>query len=291
MSETGVISDDIEAMSPRIERLTPLTPFFGCVTARIPAAEATGLRFWLLTLAEHGIFIAANLPCDRPDLSAEARRLTDLFCGLLERPSPGRGNSVLDEAVRAAQIMLRYKERLLNMVIGGDLIMGLPSSTLLHMIGEAKRFIAIGTSPDRCIEPLMSAIPKSPLVNLLGAEHFWLDDQAGHAQMLQQAVDPVQLRYMEEARSWEELLRHLAHEGRALKKMAKANPPEMPVAARFSRDAVGATIGKRDFAWDTYELRQANQLLGTQPALLAYHMARESEHARLVIEALAGACL
>jgi hypothetical protein len=282
---------NVLAREARIEKLTPLTPFFGRVAARIPAAEATGLTFWLLTFAEHGLFIAGNLPCDRQDLIAEAKRFTELFQGLLGRPGAMRSDGCLAEALRDAQMMLQFIERLMNMEVAGELAMGLPPSTLLHMVGETKRFILVATYPDQCIEPLEAGVRRIPLVNLLDAGYFWLDDQAGHAQILQQAVDPVHIRYMEEAHDWEHLMRHLGSEGCGLRKMAEAMPPRMPVAARFTRDAVGATIGKRDFAWDTYQLRNANQLLGTQPALLAYHMARESEHARLVMEALAGACL
>lgn len=266
--------------------LTPYTLFYGGEPARIPAPEAVGLQFWLLTFAEHGLFLEANLPCDRKDLVSEARRFSEAFYAMLGGESRDRNGSSF-EAMRCAESMLRFLEQLMNMAAAGELLAHLPPSVLLHMANETRRFIMIAGHPDKRVEPLGVKEPRLPLIDLLDAEDFWLNDQAEHAQMLQQAVDPVHGRYMDESRAWEELLTRLGKEAGSLRKTAQAMPPKIPAACRFTRNAAGATVGHRDFAWDTYRLRNTGQLLGNQPALLAYHMARESEHARLIIEVLA----
>ncbi len=277
----------------RAEKLTPFTPFYGRMSARIPVAEATGIRFWLITFAEHGLFIAGNLPCSRTDLIREAEGFSDCFYNLLGRLDPRRTEGCLDEAVRGANAMICFLERLVQMEVAGELASTLPPSVYVHMIDETRRFVLIATQP--YVEPLgaeASAVrPEgvvSPLVNLLQAEYFWLHDQSDHAIMLQQAVEPAHMRYMEEARAWERVLGHLGAEANVLMKMATANPSCMPAAVEFTRNAVAATTGMRDFSWDTFRLRETSQLLGNQPALLAYHMARESEHARIIMESLAG---
>lgn len=283
----------VRSLQAQVEKLTPFTPFFGRTAARIPPAEATGLRFWLLTFAEHGLFIAGNLPCDRQNLIAQAKSYSDYFYGLLSTLVAVRAdaNAGVADALQCAQSMLQFVNTLMDMEVAGDLASTLPPSVYLHMDRETRRFILIASQPDRCIEPLGAGVARTPLVNLLDAEHFWLVNASEHSEQIGQAVDPVQLRFMEENHAWEALMRHLGIEAGDLKKMAEAMPPRMPAAALFTRHAVGAIVGDRDFMWDTYELRNANQLLGNQPALLAYHNAREMEHARLVIEALAAVCV
>ncbi len=288
-AEIHLLRPETSVAVKQCRTLTPFTPFFGASPAG-QLDRVLGLAFWLITFSEHGTFLAGGLPCDRPELIAEAKGFAARFKDLLERCARGSEGRVMDEAVKEAQRMLCFLNWLVAALLSGDLSANVFVGEAVHMVTETRRFLMIALDPASTPEPGMPGGDRCSMASLLDTVGFWLMDQAAHSGLLQNLIDSLESRYHHENAEWRKLLEKEGLEAQGLHAATLCGLKTMPAAGRLSREATELSVGDRDFTYDTFLHRERNDLLGVAPPLLPYHMARESEHARLVIEKMAAMC-
>jgi len=230
------------------------------------------VRFWVRILKEHALFIQIGLPCDRPDLKAEAGRFYELFQGLQNAVESRHSlDPTLIAEIRTAVIaLIEFKHLLTRLSVQCEL----PGSQLYplllaHITREAVHFLAF---LDYC------AGGQTGLLAILAEQSFWLRQMKEHIEFVISLLDPSERELLVEAQAQRVIFSNLLETARDLESMAEAKPETFGTVVRFTETLVTRVTALRDFKAAAYELAILCRVLSVVPTpLLLDHIRREAD--------------
>ncbi|MBU9710457.1 DUF2935 domain-containing protein [Evansella tamaricis] len=229
------------------------------------------LRFWMQVLGDHGRFIHDSLSPGEKDYVRQADYFIKTFDKLLEdsrqTPAEGKLMSILKEAEKQSEEIRKFKLKIIEEHLIGDIKIQLPPSFLNHMVNEVEEALRILSFLAR------GEIP--PSVHPLHHDLIWLLDAAGHAGAISDNLDHVEydLKYKSDQfkNDWEEFyLKAIELAG-----YLRANVNHFPALSKFHQDIELEMIVFRTFLAELEEMRLTKESLGVLSPLMADHMARE----------------
>lgn len=235
------------------------------------------IRFWTRIMKEHAMFIAAGLPCDRPDLIRTAKEFEARFADLEAKTL--RANTVTPSLVRelreAVSDLIEFKYDLLRMMLECQLRPNLFPLLIDHITREAVHFLAL---LDMVCETHHG--DDHHLRMLLSRVVFWIRIMKEHIEFVIHLLDPSERSLINQAQELRRVFVRLLQTARELESMANARPRFFNSAARFVDEAIARTTELRDFKGAAYELLLMCKLLSAIPSpLLADHIRREADMA------------
>lgn len=230
------------------------------------------IRFWVRILKEHALFIQLGLPCNRPDLIAEAGRFYDLFQGLQDQVECVAvvDQALLAELVRAVEALIAFKHSLLRLMVQCELPgANLYPLLLAHITREAIHFLEFLRG---------IAMASDPLVAILAEQSFWLRQMKEHIEFIIGLLDPSEKELLAQAHATRVEFSNLLETARDLESMALSRPQTFNAVIRFTETLLERVTELRNFKATAYELAVLCRLLSALPTpLLLDHVRREAD--------------
>ena len=230
------------------------------------------IRFWVRILKEHALFIQLGLPCNRPDLIAEAGRFYDLFQGLQDQVECVAvvDQALLAELVRAVEALIAFKHSLLRLMVQCELPgANLYPLLLAHITREAIHFLEFLRG---------IAMASDPLVAILAEQSFWLRQMKEHIEFIIGLLDPSEKELLAQAHATRVEFSNLLETARDLESMALSRPQTFKAVIRFTETLLERVTELRNFKATAYELAVLCRLLSALPTpLLLDHVRREAD--------------
>lgn len=230
------------------------------------------IRFWVRILKEHALFIQLGLPCNRPDLIAEAGRFYDLFQGLQDQVECVAvvDQALLAELVRAVEALIAFKHSLLRLMVQCELPgANLYPLLLAHITREAIHFLEFLRG---------IAMASDPLVAILAEQSFWLRQMKEHIEFIIGLLDPSEKELLAQAHATRVEFSNLLETARDLESMVLSRPQTFNAVIRFTETLLERVTELRNFKATAYELAVLCRLLSALPTpLLLDHVRREAD--------------
>jgi len=230
------------------------------------------IRFWVRILKEHALFIQLGLPCNRPDLIAEAGRFYDLFQGLQDQVECVAvvDQALLAELVRAVEALIAFKHSLLRLMVQCELPgANLYPLLLAHITREAIHFLEFLRG---------IAMASDPLVAILAEQSFWLRQMKEHIEFIIGLLDPSEKELLAQAHATRVEFSNLLETARDLESMALSRPQTFKAVIRFTETLLERVTELWNFKATAYELAVLCRLLSALPTpLLLDHVRREAD--------------
>lgn len=237
------------------------------------------VKFWLILMKEHTVFIRAGLPAEQQDLKDEAKEFSKAFASLSARVDRLKNQSKCEtfysETCEAVEAFYQYKRKLLSLKLSGKLNGFLFPYYLEHLAQEAGYFL-------RWLRDLKQEANKSQTREIV----VWLRLMRDHTKLIGCYLDPSERRMRKMAADFADLFEDLTLEARDLAGMLYGHQGEVHAFRRFLQDARIDVQRLRDFNKMTQDLMEDGRLLSVLHKAMAAHMKRETEHCLMVIAML-----
>ncbi len=229
------------------------------------------IRFWVTIMKEHSLFIAAGLPCDQPQLIAEARAFFQRFKALEAKVKHATviGPKLLAEIINAVKALIAFKRGLLKMILQCQIRTAILPLFLDHITREAIHFLEILVNPPK---------PVNSIRQILERAVFWLRIMKEHIEFIIHLLDPSERQLIEQAEAFLEVFRRLLETARDLESMSEADPRFFNAAVRFIFEVNDRTNELRDFKALAHELVVLCRVLSIIPdPVVTDHVRREAD--------------
>jgi hypothetical protein len=208
-----------------------------------PLSVSEEHQFWLEILEDHARFILDHISPQETQWADEASRYTAVFAGLQAKldtlSTPPRASAAdwivfAKEVHPAAAGYYKLEGQLLALRLSNRISLNLPPTFLNSTLNENQEYL-------RLLRYYVQGAdaPPLPLWNLM---ELWLDDQLNHAQLLEKAMDPVELQLAKEAHIIAEDFRSHLIKNRAIHGFLRFSPPDFPAQVEFAREAAETVV-------------------------------------------------
>lgn len=249
---------------------------------------AGDVKFWTRIMKEHALFIKEGLPCNRPDLVAEAERFYGMFEELEARVQRNcQDPAVLHDLRRAVADLINYQRQLTKLAVQCQLKGCLFPLLLDHITREAMHFLRVlmygpeGHGPGMGDDmPPMEVMGDQDmrLWRFLHRMMFWLRLMKDHAQFIAHLLDPSENQLIRVAQDFVRDFAMLLATTWDFASMASSRPESFPAVARLIDNVTEKTTAFRDFTRAAYDLlKQCKVLSIIENPLLADHLTREAD--------------
>lgn len=239
------------------------------------------LKFWLSIMQEHALFIKAGLPADRKEAIQEAQDFYRSFGNLLAKADSVHNDKKIAELIRQTisktEDFYRFKRRLLQVALRGELGGSLYPSMLDHVAREAEYFLRLLESMNDC-KPF-ALWPKTREAG------FWIRLMSDHSHFIRQMLDPSEMILIETTESFGEEFDRLFRQSVDFSSLLRGTSSNVPAFSRFLQDSRAAGIRLRDFKRALHSMLEEKKVLSLMTPLFADHIRREADHF-LVISAM-----
>ena len=236
------------------------------------------LRFWLSIMQEHALFIKAGLPANRREAIKEAEEFYRCFGALLAKAESINSDRKFAELVRQSKDKVeefyRFKRRLLQLALRGELGGSLFPSLLDHLSREAEYFLRLLESMND--SKAFKLWPKTKETN------FWIRLMSDHSDFIRQMLDPSEAILIDTAESFEGEFDELFRQSIDFSSMLRGASGGVPSFNRFLQDTRAATIRLRDFKRALHTMLEEKRVLSIMTPLFADHVRREADHFLMV---------
>lgn len=231
------------------------------------------VRFWTRILKEHASLLQISLPCDQPELIAQAQAFVTRFQTLENRvnQAPTLDPELVQDIRVAVVDIIAYKRRILRMQVTCQLRIRLFPLLLDHVIREAMYFLSYLDTAN---------LPRQGiLTKILYTETFWLRIMKEHTEFIIHFLDPSERDLIDQLHEFHHQFSDLLMTACDLRSMAESEPESFNTVLRFTDDVLAATTKLLGFKATAYELARTCQLLSVLPTpLLLDHIRRETEY-------------
>lgn len=252
----------------------PRPPVYETGARAVPPPNLEELRFWLMIMQEHALFIKAGLPAENKEAIAEAQEFYREFGVLLTRADKAQSEKKFAEVLTASEDTVerfyRFKRGLLQLALRGKLGGCLFPLLLDHMAREAEYFLRLLHSMRG--GDLFSLLPKT------AETQFWVRLMGDHSDFIRQKLDPSEVNLIGTADEFSTEFHDLFRESVDFSSMLRGVSGSVPPFSRFLQDTRAATLRLRDFQKALYVMITEDRVLSIIPALLADHVRREADH-------------
>lgn len=232
------------------------------------------LKFWLSIMQEHALFIKAGLPANRKEAIQEAQEFYRCFGSLLAKAEAVNSDKKFKEVVRQSaekvEEFYRFKRRLLQLALRGELGGALYPSLLDHVSREAEYFLRLLESMNDC--KAFRLWPKTKEMN------FWIRLMSDHSDFIRQMLDPSEVILIDTAEGFTDEFDELFRQSIDFSSMLRGASSGAPAFNRFIQDTRVATLRLRDFKRALYMMLEEKKVLGLINPLFADHVRREADH-------------
>jgi hypothetical protein len=198
--------------------------------------------FWVNILLDHAIFIRDYLSPVEESLVKEAKEFISRFSTLRYRleqiPATNQINSpaLIEFSKLSAHVSYeyyRFEGRLLNLQLNNKILINITPTYFNGTLNENGEYL-------RILQYYMNGTdyPPLPLVDLLD---LWLEDQIGHAALLNRALDGIELILHEKVNTLNKLFSAHMLKNDAIKGYLRFVPPHFPIQIAFARE-VSSTV-------------------------------------------------
>lgn len=245
----------------------------------LEAMHKEEVKFWLILMKEHTIFIRTGLPAEHQELREEAKEFSKAFTSLSARVDRLKNQSKCEafysETCEAVEAFYQYKRKLLLLKLNGKLNGFLFPYYLEHLAQEASYFL-------RWLQGLKQETKPSQTREIVA----WLRFMRDHTNLISCYLDPSERRMRKMAQDFAALFEDLTLEARDLAGMLYGCQDEISAFRRFLQDVRIDVQRLRDFNKMTQDLMEDGRLLSVLHKAMAAHMKRETEHCLMVIAML-----
>ncbi|MCZ8523177.1 MULTISPECIES: DUF2935 domain-containing protein [Paenibacillus] len=230
--------------------------------------------FWLEILQDHAYFVRDGLSAEARDEVEAARWYIAAFeqrIGELLGLSPELGPSSPQMMAFASAVLplaegyYRFEGRLQSLRIDNELIVNLTPTYFNGTLNENQEYLRqlAALREGRLAEPL-------PLWSLLD---LWLEDQLGHAVLLRNIVDPIELGVLAQTDAYIDKFQAFILQNHHIRGYLRFSPPGMPRQRLLASDVGQAAIAMNGFILGVIARYKAKQVMNrTTLRFLEHHL-------------------
>ncbi|MHA6482201.1 DUF2935 domain-containing protein [Paenibacillus sp. strain BS8-2] len=229
--------------------------------------------FWLEILQDHAYFVYDYTAPYEKQWVAEAEQFITRFQLLIDRLNEIPRNETFDSAVMilmakeiwpVAHGYYLFEGRLQSLRIDNQIQVALSPAFFNGTLSENQEYLRLltfymqGKHPERL-----------PLVQLLD---LWLEDQLGHAVLLRNALDPMELEIIRETDRYAEIFQGFMIQNLQIKGYLRFSPPGMNRQQLLARQVGDAVLNMNAFIFKVVNLYQNTELMNkTTLRFLEHH--------------------
>lgn len=240
------------------------------------------LKFWLSIMQEHALFIKAGLPANRKEAIQEAQEFYRCFGALLAKANSISSDKKFAELIRQTaekvEDFYRFKRRLLQVALRGELGGALYPSMLDHISREAEYFLRLLESMNDC--KAFKLWPKTKEAS------FWIRLMSDHSDFIRQMLDPSEAILIDTTEGYVGEFDELFRQSIDFTSMLRGGNGGVPAFGRFLQDSRVAGMRLRDFKRALHAMLEEKKVLSLMTPLFADHVRREADHFLMVLAML-----
>jgi hypothetical protein len=233
--------------------------------------------FWVNILLDHAVFVRDYLSPVEVNLVEEAvsfiGRFTEIRNRLEQIPKNSQINSqaLVDFSRLSAQVSYDYygfEGKVLNLQLNNKILINITPTYFNGTLNENGEYL-------RVLQYYMNGTdyPPLPLVDLLD---LWLEDQLGHASLLNRALDGVELILHEKVNTLSKLFSAHILKNDAIKGYLRFMPPHFPVQIAFAREVSGTVLSFNQLVEHVIKLYKGKEVLNATTLRFLEHQFPES---------------
>ncbi|MDQ1002377.1 hypothetical protein QFZ28_002777 [Neobacillus niacini] len=233
--------------------------------------------FWVNILLDHSVFVRDYLSPVEVNLVEEAVSFIGRFIELRNRleqvPKNSHVNSqaLVEFSRLSAQVSYdyyRFEGRVLNLQLNNKILINITPTYFNGTLNENGEYL-------RILQYYMNGTnyPPLPLVDLLD---LWLEDQLGHAALLNRALDGVELILHEKVNTLSKLFSAHILKNDAIKGYLRFMPPHFPVQISFAREVSGTVLAFNQLVEHVITLYKGKEVLNATTLRFLEHHFPES---------------
>jgi hypothetical protein len=233
--------------------------------------------FWVNILLDHAIFVRDYLSPVEANLVNEAvffiGKFTDVRNRLEQIPPTSNVNSqeLVEFSRHSAQVAYEYyhfEGKLLNLQLANKILINITPTYFNGTLNENGEYL-------RILQYYMNGTDYSPLplVDLLD---LWLEDQIGHAALLNRALDGIELILHEKVNTLSKLFSAHMLKNDAIKSYLRVVPPHFPVQIAFAREVSGTVLAFNQLVEHVIKLYKGKEVLNATTLRFLEHHFPES---------------
>jgi hypothetical protein len=214
-----------------------------CLTATVSLSVSQEHRFWLDILQDHARFLLDHLSPHEKVWIEEADKYVHVFNCLLRKlddlPASSNASSKLwiayaKEAHTAAAGYYQLEGRLQALLIAEQVELSMSPALLNGTLTENQEYL-------RMLQYYVQGA-EAPALSLWSLMDLWLDDQLGHAELIQELLAPLSLQHAVEAGSLAEEFRSHLLSNKAIQGYLRFTPPGFSGQLNLARDAAASVV-------------------------------------------------
>jgi hypothetical protein len=233
--------------------------------------------FWVNILLDHAVFVRDYLSPVEVNLVEEAvnfiGKFTEVRSRLEQIPRNSHVNSrdLVEFSRLSAQVSYEYysfEGKVLNLQLNNKILINITPSYFNGTLNENSEYL-------RILQYYMNGndYPPLPLVDLLD---LWLEDQLGHAALLNRALDGVELILHEKVNTLSKLFSAHMLKNDAIKGYLRFMPPHFPVQISFAREVSGTVLAFNQLVEHVITLYKEKEVLNATTLRFLEHHFPES---------------
>jgi hypothetical protein len=233
--------------------------------------------FWINILLDHAVFVKDYLSPDEVNLVAEAKRFIVRFSEVrlqldnIPKNSSIQSQPLIEFSKLAAQVSYEYYQfegKILNLSLTNQVLINITPTYFNGTLNENGEYL-------RILHYYMNGTdyPPLPLIDLLD---LWLEDQIGHAALLNRALDGVEFILHERVNTLSKLFSAHMLKNEAMKGYLRFIPPQFPAQISFAREVSGTVLAFNQLVEHVIKLYKGKEVLNATTLRFLEHHFPES---------------
>lgn len=233
--------------------------------------------FWVNILLDHAVFVRDYLSPIEVKLVDEAKDFIERFTVIrqqleqIPKNSPIHSHSLVEFSKLSAQVSYdyyRFEGKILHLALMNKVIVNITPTYFNGTLNENGEYL-------RILQYYMNGTdyPPLPLVDLLD---LWLEDQIGHAALLNRALDGVELILHERVNTLSKLFSAHMLKNEAMKGYLRVMPPQFPAQISFAREVSGTVLAFNQLVEHVIKLYKGKEVLNATTLRFLEHHFPES---------------
>ncbi|WP_068777014.1 DUF2935 domain-containing protein [Paenibacillus sp. FJAT-26967] len=219
-------------------------------------------RFWLGILYDHATFVWQDLAPSEVPLIRQAEEFRQAFAAIIQRVDqiphdlPVNSDPMIQLAAEAQTLAHSYYEfegHIQHLRIDNAIVISLTPSFFNGTLIENEEYLRLLSFWTQGLE--------AEELSLYGLLDMWLEDQLGHAVLLWDHLDPVEVELSETGRRFSNTFQSYMVKNRAMGGYLRFTPPGFPAQRRFASDVAAATASFYEFVVRIINLYENQELL------------------------------
>ncbi|MBY0147961.1 DUF2935 domain-containing protein [Neobacillus niacini] len=233
--------------------------------------------FWVNILLDHAIFVRDYLSPIEVNLVDEAVMFIGRFSEVRNRleqipkNSNVNSHSMIEFSKLSAQVSYdyyRFEGKVLNLQLNNQVLINITPTYFNGTLNENGEYL-------RILQYYMNGADYPPL-SLVDLLDLWLEDQIGHASLLNRGLDGIELILKEKVDTLSKLFSAHMLKNDAIKGYLRFLPPHFPVQIAFAREVTGTVLAFNQLVEHVIKLYKGKEVLNATTLRFLEHHFPES---------------